>query len=104
MSKPTPYWTRVCQNAIKRQAAGKEPFTLSNREKAATWITCACGRQDSRIPLRESGAPEDDLLTTWGCQFTSAVRRQLPMMALHRLHWIELRAAELIEEEGYNGN
>ena len=104
MSKHTPYWFRVCQNAIKRKAEGKEPFTQEHRDRAGKWADCACGRQDPRIPRYPSGwpiganCPIDDMLRHLGGNFSFFVKSDLPEEALETLLKIEKRAAEVLAE------
>jgi len=101
MSKHTPYWFRVINNAIKRKAAGEVPFTREHNTKARDWVTCACGRQDPRIPRKVfsgRGEPFDTKLTLLGANFAMDLLNDCPNAALTTLLKIEKRAAEVLAE------
>lgn len=83
----TPYWTRVCSNAIIRKRNGKIPFT------------CACGKQDPRIPRITDGInpgqPMDIQLAVCGAQFSKAVANQTPAKAQGILNRVEFEASRV---------
>ena len=105
MSKTTPYWTRVCLNAIKRKRQGKTPFSKRHIRLAKSWDTCACGKQDPSI-LRwveggvwnkcDIGKPQDRVLADYGWEFCKAVEAQAPTKALRIVGNIERRAVEVM--------
>ena len=64
--------------------------------KAATWVTCACGKQDPRIPRDWVGAPIDEELRNLGEAFPIAVGARDVPLARNILIQIEKRAAELL--------
>ena len=103
MKKSTPYWTRVIQNAKRRKAAGRTPFTKDNVRLAEDWVTCACGKQDWRIPRfvrsYQNGSPVDSEMQRWGMDFMVSVRGQDPNKAGEALAQVERRAIELIKEQ-----
>lgn len=106
------------------EAEGKEPFDwnaflsktsvtweelLSARERARSWITCACGNQCDIIPRNTHGVPEDSILHTHGAEFSECLDRsynctteKLAVLyfptARAILAVIEKRSAELIAE------
>lgn len=95
---PTPYWFLVIQNAKKRKAEGRKPFTIAHVLRAGEWTTCACGWQDPGIPRRLNGEPQDFRLMEYGMDFSRAVRKQDPGEALRILLLIEKRSAEILAE------
>lgn len=98
----TPYWTLAIERARVRVAKGKPAFTKRAKELAANWITCACGRQDSRIPLFDPNEPNygpfDDELRFYGSMFLGDVCNDNIDSAEKYLALIEIRAAEVIAE------
>lgn len=95
--RKTAYWSRVLQQAAKRQAAGKPAFTANEIERAGDWVTCACGKQDKRIP-RYEGEPRDGLIRLLGYRFGHDVEMGCVNEAKRNLARIEARAAVLIAE------
>lgn len=79
---------------IDAEASGK--FKPSNVKSASEWPTCACGRQDKRIPRSRSGAPHDWPLNQLGKQFYLEVRGNRFIPAAKCLIAIENRAAEIL--------
>ena len=110
MSKHTTYWFGVIKKAITRKNKGEDAFTEQHREKSADWVTCACGKQDPRIPrfsydqdwdpYSMSGSPVDEELNCLGEEFCEHVCKDNPAMALGTLIKIEKRAAEVLKEVG----
>jgi len=99
MSKHTPYWTRVINNALKREDEGKRAFTEEHRKLAGSFVTCACGKQDPRLLDTQGGgfhSPHDDALRWLGFEFSGAVRIDDPSWALKVLLKIEARAGMLV--------
>ncbi len=103
--KHTPFWFRVIQAAEKRRAAGLTPFYETHVELAKNWQTCACGRQDKRIPrhgpgdpFKQYGSPVDSLLRHYGSDFYDRVRDQDVEGAMETMLNIERRAAEVLAE------
>lgn len=88
----TPYWPRAIAAARKRGGG----FTRGDWDKATEWTTCACGRQDPRIPRKSNGAPVDGLLGCLGVKFTGAVTNSLPDEAERILGLIESRSRQIL--------
>ncbi len=108
MKTSTPYWTRVCRNGIKRRQKGKRPFRAIHIKLAGKWVTCACGKQDPRIPratdswLKNSfWMPRDCRLAALGREFFDAIYEQNPYKAFDVLCMIERRSAKVITEQGF---
>ena len=89
----TPNWTKAIFRAYKDKT-----FTVDDRIKADAWTTCACGKQDSRIPVNARGEPVDDTLFALGERFSLAVKDDNPSLAEFNLNAIEKRAAEVLAE------
>jgi hypothetical protein len=79
------------------------------RAAAFSWVTCACGQQDERIPRIETpdeesdfalpmGAPKDKVLRELGNFFYDAVRDSHWSEAKRLLAQIETRTETLIKE------
>lgn len=100
--KSTPYWTRVIKNALARKNKGLLPFTCEHQKRASDWVTCACGKQDQRIPKQVSfdgtvlRAPKDEKFSRFGVAFSLAVRLQRPKLAESILGKIEEREQEIL--------
>lgn len=87
------YWGKKIIAIEARGNSTREDIRL-----ATGWQTCACGKQDSRIP-REQGeekAPLDNRLYELGIQFCGAVDSNDPVAAANTLIKIELRAAKVL--------
>jgi hypothetical protein len=70
-----PYdWNDFLARAIKGATAGYEETWAIN--KAASWVTCACGNQCSIIPRDEDGEPQDKILSALGVDFYDEIRRE----------------------------
>jgi hypothetical protein len=92
--KRTPYWWRVIARARKRGN-----FTDDEFAKAASWTTCACGKQDARIERTGkygTGPPRDNELAYYGNHFAKAVYNDDFEEATELLTAIERRSAELL--------
>ena len=89
----TPYWWEVIERAKARKAHGKLAFTFRERERAGNWTTCACGKQDIRIPRHGifDMEPLDKELSLLGVQFSHAVTMDDPDLAEKTLLKIERR-------------
>lgn len=96
MAKHTPYWWRVIAEAKRRKKAGRKPFLVEHQRKAAKWTTCACGKQDPRIPREDDGTPLDGDLYWLGIDFAAEVNVGNPKGAEETLGRIEKRAAEVL--------
>lgn len=93
----TTHWGRRIVAAMER--GGR--FTCRDKEDANGWTTCACGKQDARIPRdHEYGDPLDYGLVRLGVSFARSVSRHDPDTALLILLAIEDRAAEVLAEMG----
>lgn len=75
-------------------------FTEEDVELAQEWATCACGRQDERIPRIWDGGPEDVELRFLGRLFMDAVEESEIAVAALVLVNIERRAREILAELG----
>ena len=101
----TPYWTRVIDEARERVARGENAFSNEHMYEANSWVTCACGKQDSRIPRNEKfgsrlgGEPKDRTLYMLGTEFWEAVECHDIDQAEVLLDKIEFRAAQVILEQ-----
>lgn len=91
MKRKTPYWWGVIERAKKRGS-----FLASEKAKAVGWTTCACGKQDARIPRHDIGDPKDIPLRALGLRFCTAVNGNLVDMAGMILLAIEKRASEVL--------
>lgn len=103
MKKHTPYWTGVINRAITRKNKGLWGFTLKHIRLAGKWPSCACGKQDPRIPRTTLGShstigqPIDTLMQDYGMEFLGAVGEDDPWNARFWLHEIEIREGEILE-------
>lgn len=98
----TPYWTRVIERAKQRKREGLQPFTKGQISKSATWVTCACGKQDPLIPRQPKDAmfgpvPIDQELRVAGSDFSVAVGRGDTSWAETILARIERRSAQILK-------
>jgi hypothetical protein len=88
------YWGR---RIVKAEEQSR--FTEKDVRHSASWQTCACGRQDDRIPRDDrEGAPIDEDLQDLGYAFYSFVLQHNPRGAANVLVKIERRAAEVLRE------
>jgi hypothetical protein len=82
-------------------------FTLVDIKAAGTWVTCACGEQDTRIPRAPVNAdtyeadtyeyaPLDPTLRKLGMDFYAAVGHHDTVAARRILRAIEARAAVIV--------
>jgi hypothetical protein len=116
LAPPTPFWSLKIAVAkeLKNTHGIDHPFSYKDREKASSWIDCACGNQDPRIPRFKSsaegrglsrseyavkGAPVDAALRTLGVRFSEAVNEQNPERAGSILKSIERRSACLLAKK-----
>ena len=96
-NRKTPYWWGVMAAAKRRVKIGHEPFTRRQIELAASWATCACGKQYKRIARHPNGEPRDLELLTMGSNFGYAVINQKLESAVKCLLSIETRVNHLLE-------
>ncbi len=94
----TPYWWDVIDEAEARGS-----FTEDEKVRSGAWVTCACGKQDPRIPRRTTwmgreGMPVDKELGGLGCRFCDNVHDDHFKAARNTLIAIEQRAAHLLAE------
>ena len=77
-------------------------FTEKDKRAAGTWVTCACGKQDKRIPRRPGGRgrPADEVLSALGDGFYLLVCADRHLGAAETLLKIEARADEILDEMG----
>ena len=74
-------------------------FTAQDRDDANNWTTCACSKQDPRIPRNKFGsAPCDNTLRRIGQYFLDCVRADAYTEAAETLIAIERRAAEILAD------
>lgn len=87
------------------EARQRGKFTADDVVLARSWVTCACGEQDQRIPrLKDTGGvtdePVDDRLSVLGTYFFNYVTDNDIDRADKTLALIEARAAEVLRELG----
>jgi hypothetical protein len=87
------YWGRRIVKAEERGYRNK-----TDALKASSWQTCACGRQDDRIPRDDEGVPMDSALSDLGCSFYVHILNNRFDFAAQTLVKIERRAAEVLRE------
>lgn len=90
----TPFWWQALDDLEARPANTGVPMDIWAR--ASCWVTCACGKQDPRIPRGSIGAPIDEGLRKLGEAFPIAVGARDVPLARNILIQIEKRAAELL--------
>lgn len=64
------YWGKAILDADEQH---NEVFSTEDKEKAADWPTCACGKATSDIPRTPAGMPVDSVLEKLGYEFSDAV-------------------------------
>lgn len=72
--------------------------TRADINDSGAWPTCACGKQDPRIPRGLGGAPLDENLEELGVAFYQHVCAHRFFEAAETLIAIERRAAEILAE------
>lgn len=87
-----------------RAAEARGMFTQEDRNLAQSWVTCACGQQDPRIPRHKEagdyisiGEPKDAELARLGMQFAGDVEDDEIDLARITLDLIEHRAREILK-------
>lgn len=80
------------------EARERGHFTGDDLAAARSWVTCACGEQDQRIPRHYYGWPLDAELDNVGCRFSNAVDDGDFDEAASLLDAIDRRAAEVLAE------
>lgn len=81
----------------RAQAGGATKQEQARAEDlAASWITCACGRQDPAIPRNYRGEPRDNRLLVLGNAFLDLINLGLWPLASKTLDRIEKRSAEIL--------
>jgi|SRR6185437_10517233 len=91
----------------------KESYTYDQltdaRNRASSWVTCACGNQCDIIPRDLDGAPIDAALDDLGSSFYNAICdmrlylynkyfEEFRQKAISALHAIEFRSQEIIND------
>lgn len=71
-------------------------FTESDLYESQRWTTCACGKQDPRIPRVGGIEPKDDALRTLGLRFFDHVHGQDFLSAAMCVIAIERRARKVL--------
>lgn len=95
---------RIIAEAFKRRVLGKKPFLRRDIKKSQSWVTCACGKQDPRIPREprneywDGYAPKDKKLYSAGVMFFESLEKQNPAAALKVLGLIERRSALILKK------
>lgn len=87
------YWGKKIIAAEKRGELDETDYSMS-----LSWQTCACGKQDARIPRDKYGCPEDYQLYRLGEDFPRFIRLKEFLDAAQTLVAIEKRAAEILKE------
>lgn len=85
------FWGRRIRRARRRGF-----FTFREQNEAAQWTTCACGKQDPRIPRCAAGRPIDSALENLGQRFYVCVEASNFHGAFETLKKIEIRAAQVL--------
>jgi len=85
------HWGRRIITAEELQ--GTTPADISD---SGEWTTCACGKQNPRIPRTKLGCPIDKYLEELGTAFYEHVCAHRFLEAAETLIAIEQRAAELL--------
>lgn len=93
MDTPTRPWREIIDYARKRGF-----FTEQEKAWAGSWVTCACGEQDPRIPRSMSGEPLDSALCAAGTNFSIAVGDDNLVRAKYWLKRIERHATRVLRE------
>jgi hypothetical protein len=81
------FWGKKIIAAEKRGG-----FTLSNSSRAATWVTCACGKITQDIPRNRRSRPLDAELIRLGNLFSTDVDTNDFLSTAYLLARIEKRA------------
>ncbi len=85
---------------IKAERVGG--FTFADKLDAHNWTTCACGKQDPRIPrhtdIRVKNMLIDNTLTNLGVRFYADVKEGKYLESANTLIGIEQRSIEILEE------
>lgn len=94
------YWHKAIEDARKFGY-----FTSFAKQKSESWVSCACGELDERIPRGRNfmgreieGAPKDDTLYHLGAEFMAHVNGDNFDAAESTLAAIEKRASEILAE------
>ena len=87
------YWGRKVIAAENRGG-----FSDSDSWLAGVWTTCACGKQDRRIPRDDVDAPIDRKLASAGRSFDCHVSLNNTVAAARTLVAIEKRAAIVLKK------
>jgi hypothetical protein len=109
----TPYWWGVLEKAKREAIRGAATrFNQREKERAADWTTCACGRQDDGIERHDEtttdnwgyaitveGAPKDDVLMQLGTKFSDYINADDVFNAELTLMKIEKRAATVLAQQ-----
>ena len=74
-------------------------FNGKDCDLAHDWTTCACGKQDAKIPRHSPGYPTDTRLFNLGVKFFSCIERNDFDLAESTLLKIEKRASEILAEQ-----
>jgi hypothetical protein len=91
------HWGKIIVAAENRGS-----FTDSNNDKAATWVTCACGRITQDIPRNRRSRPLDAELIRLGNKFSFEVESNEFLSAARILLRIEARA--IVASKEYLGD
>lgn len=90
-------WNQFLDSAIKEGISKDQHSAASNR--AASWVTCACGNQCDILNRDEDGEPTDQKLASLGIVFMEDIQEKEYVMAKATLRKIESRSATLIKNE-----
>jgi hypothetical protein len=89
-------------DVIIKEARLRGFFTGAQRQLASSWVTCACGEQDPRIPRSCKGRPIDRKLIYLGNNFSIAVADNMYDLAEQVLVQIEIRSRRVLLDLGYD--
>lgn len=96
LKKPAIPWGKRIADAKKR---GR--FTQRDIAASSTWVTCACGQQDLRIPRHTFdywGKPKDRILAALGMDFEQSVSTHKPRLAEEILAQINVRSVMILKK------
>ena len=80
------------------EAEKRGDFSQGQTGLAGVWTTCACGKQDERMPReKQTGAPVDGILRALGSTFYADVWQNDFADAAKTLVKIEERAAQILD-------
>ena len=89
-------WYTELNKAIEAEPSDERCKDLKNR--ASSWVTCACGQLCKALPRDGGGMPDDMRLAKFGICFTDCIYNKNWPDARIVLDKIEARSTELLQE------